>query len=104
MSNQSEIIYEMGYSASEFSDVLCRQFTGESSDFRSETLAANRWKITQKSSAAEIDIDISEQPDRCLGLFRLPVLKVCFYVDDATSDSSRAFFHRFHQYFHKGGG
>ncbi|MFT5218843.1 MAG: hypothetical protein ACI9LO_001924 [Planctomycetota bacterium] len=104
MSSQSEIIYDMGYSAREFSDVLCRQFTGESSDFRSESITVNRWKITQKSTAAEIEIEISEQPDRCLGLFRLPVLKVCFQVDDENSASSQAFFHRFHQYFHKGGG
>jgi hypothetical protein len=94
----------MGYRAREFGEVLCGPFSGENSAFESQSIASNRWKVKQKKSSFSVDIQISEQPDRKLGLLRLPVLKVCFIMEDDPDGASSEFFHRFHQYFHKGGG
>ena len=41
---------------------------------------------------------------RRIGLFALPVLRVRFRFDRAEPQERERFFHRFHQYFHKGGG
>ncbi len=104
MNSQSEVIYEMGYRADEFGTVLCGPFSGENSVYASESIATNHWKVWQKNSSFNVDIEVSEQPDRKLGLLRLPVLKVCFKMLDDSGDSTAEFFKRFHVYFHKGGG
>jgi hypothetical protein len=104
MNNPSKVIYEMGYRASEFADVLGGQFSGETADFSHHLLSQNHWQVTRKSTGFAVDISVSEQADRVLGLFRLPVLKVVFSMSDDKDESAQAFFHRFHQYFHKGGG
>lgn len=94
----------MGYRADEFGTTLCGSFSGEKSVYASESIAPNHWKVTQKKSSFCVDIEVAEQPDRELGLLRLPVLKVRFEITDDSGDSTDAFFKRFHQYFHKGGG
>jgi hypothetical protein len=104
MNDRSEVNYEMGYGAQEFGKVLCGPFSGEKSDYVSESIASNHWKVRQKNSSFCVEIEVSEQPDRELGLLRLPVLKVRFEIQDDPGDSTAAFFKRFHQYFHKGGG
>ncbi len=49
-------------------------------------------------------IDVKQAPPRKIALFSLPVLKVKFEFEQAEGDTRQQFFHRFHQYFHKGGG
>ena len=95
--------YEMGYGADEFGKVLLGPFTGKS-DFNVVEIGRHRWLISLVGSAFELEIDASEQPPRKIGLFELPVLKVCFSFDRAEAAERDRFFHRFHQYFHKGGG
>ena len=95
--------YEMGYGADEFGKVLLGPFTGKS-DFNAVEIGRHRWLISLVGSAFELEIDASEQPPRKIGLFELPVLKVCFSFDRAEAVERDRFFHRFHQYFHKGGG
>jgi len=52
----------------------------------------------------DLDIKVAEKPPRKLGLFNLPVLEVKFSFADTEAELREIFFHRFHQYFHKGGG
>jgi len=101
---ESEIVYEMGYREDEFGAVLRGPFSGEKSDFESEALASNHWQVRHKVSSFCVDITLSPQPDRELGMFRLPVLRVCFNFQHEADDARAQFFKRFHQYFHKGGG
>ena len=95
--------YEMGYGADEFGKVLLGPFTGKS-DFNAAEIGRHRWLVTLAGSAFELEIEAGEQAPRRIGLFALPVLKVCFRFDKAADAECEAFFHRFHQYFHKGGG
>lgn len=96
--------YDMGYRAQEFADVLCGPFSGNQSPFHVEPLGKQSWRVSHAELAFEMQICVETRPDRQLGLMRLPVLAVEF---DCTRDEANAgelFFHRFHQYFHKGGG
>jgi len=95
--------YEMGYGADEFGKVLLGPFTGKS-DFNAAEIGRHRWLVLLVGSAFELEIEASEQPPRRLGLFALPVLRVRFQFDRAEPAERERFFHRFHQYFHKGGG
>jgi hypothetical protein len=95
--------YEMGYGADEFGKVLLGPFTGKS-DFNAAEIGRHRWLISLVGSAFELEIEVSEQPPRRIGLFALPVLKVTFSFDRSEDAERERFFHRFHQYFHKGGG
>ena len=95
--------YEMGYGADEFGKVLLGPFTGRS-DFNAAEIGRHRWLVSLVNSAFELEIEVSEQPPRKIGLFALPVLKVIFSFDRAEDAERERFFHRFHQYFHKGGG
>ncbi len=95
---------EMGYGADEFAKVLTGAFTGDKSDYSCETVSRHHWRISQTDSDLAIQIKVSEQPPRKLGLFVLPVLQVEFQTLDTTADLQMKFFERFHQYFHKGGG
>ncbi|HKJ53504.1 MAG TPA: hypothetical protein VKB27_18565 [Gammaproteobacteria bacterium] len=96
--------YEMGYGADEFGKVLLGPFSGARSDFNVVEIGRYRWLVSLVGSAFELEIDASEQPPRKIGLFALPVLRVRFNFDRAAADERDRFFHRFHQYFHKGGG
>jgi len=99
-----EVEYEMGYGADEFGNVLRGPFSGEKSAYQCETLQRHHWRLVQPGADFDLIIRVAEQPPRKLGLFNLPVLAVKFTFTD-TEESLRAqFFHRFHQYFHKGGG
>ena len=95
--------YEMGYGADEFGKVLLGPFTGKS-DFNAAEIGRHRWLVSLVGSAFELEIEVSEQPARKIGLFVLPVLKVTFNFDRSEDAERARFFHRFHQYFHKGGG
>jgi len=101
---ESEIVYEMGYRADEFGAVLSGPFSGDKSAFESEALSSNHWQVRHKESSFCVDITLSPQPDRELGMFRLPVLNVRFQIQHDPGDIRAQFFKRFHQYFHKGGG
>lgn len=98
------IEYEMGYGADEFGKVLTGAFTGDQSDYSSETVVRHHWRILEAGSDLTIEIDVSEQPPRKLGLFALPVLQVRFQVLQTSAELQSRFFERFHKYFHKGGG
>jgi hypothetical protein len=95
--------YEMGYGADEFGKVLLGPFTGKS-DFNAAEIGRHRWLLSLVGSAFELEIEAVEQPPRRIGLFALPVLRVRFRFDRAAPQERERFFHRFHQYFHKGGG
>jgi len=79
--------YEMGYGADEFGKVLNGSFSGQ-----------------QPGKELELTIKVTQNPPRKLGLFNLPVLDVSFSFGTTDADLREGFFHRFHQYFHKGGG
>ena len=96
--------YEMGYGADEFGKVLLGPFSGERSEFDSSEISRHRWSVTRPGTPFDLEIHVVEQPPRKLGLFNLPVLQVIFTFNDAEESLRQAFFHRFHQYFHKGGG
>lgn len=100
----SQVTYQMGYRASEFGDVLSGPFSGEKSIFQSQLLDSNHWQVRHRNSPFCVDIRVCQLADRELGLFRLPVLQVDFNLGDDNGDDAKAFFLRFHQYFHKGGG
>jgi len=95
---------EMGYAADEFGKVLTGAFTGDKSDYSSETVSRHHWRISKVDSDLSIEIEVCERPPRKLGLFVLPVLLARFQVLDTNADLQSKFFERFHQYFHKGGG
>jgi hypothetical protein len=98
------IEYEMGYGADEFGNVLQGPFSGEKSPYHCITLATHHWRLSKADSEFRIEIQVQEMPPRKLGLFTLPVLKVQFHLSNSDAESKTHFFHRFHQYFHKGGG
>ncbi len=104
MSASHEVEYEMGYGADEFGKVLGGPFVTRESGYSLHETARHRWSVTRDDGAFDLAIMIAEQPARKLGLFNLPVLKVQFTFTDTDEDAREAFFHRFHQYFHKGGG
>ena len=96
--------YEMGYRDDEFATTLQGPFTGEKSPYNCTELGSNHWQIEQSGEKFALDIQVSTQPPRILGLFKLPVLKVEFVFTDTGEASRKAFFDRFHKYFQKGGG
>jgi hypothetical protein len=96
--------YEMGYGADEFGKVLCGPFSGEKSAYRCTQIARHHWSLEQPGTVFELSIKVAEKPPRKLGLFNLPVLDVKFSFADTEATLRDNFFHRFHQYFHKGGG
>ena len=104
VSESGSIELEMGYGADEFGKVLTGAFTGEKSDYISESLARHHWRITEPGSDLNIEISVKERPPRRLGLFALPVLGVVFQMKNTDADLQTKFFKRFHKYFHKGGG
>ena len=94
----------MGYRDDEFATVLQGPFSGEKSPYQCQLREPNHWQITQPGETFDLDIQIATQPPRILGLFTLPVLKVEFEFTDTEEALRDRFFHRFHQYFQKGGG
>jgi hypothetical protein len=105
MPDQHLVELEMGYRDDEFGTVLQGTFTGEKSAYRCVEIETNHWKIEQAGEVFDLDIAVAVQSPRVLGMFKLPVLQVKFTFGDTTAEPLRdKFFHRFHQYFHKGGG
>ncbi len=104
MQSSNRVEYEMGYAADEFGNVLVGPFSGERGDFQSSTVARHCWLVNSRSDDFQVEIQVKEKPPRKLGLFNLPVLQVIFEFSQSTEQQQEKFFHRFHQYFHKGGG
>ena len=104
MPDQHLVELEMGYREDEFGTVLQGTFTGEKSAYRCSEIETNHWRIEQPGEVFDLDIAVAVQPPRVLGMFKLPVLQVKFTFDDTSEPLRDKFFHRFHQYFHKGGG
>ncbi|MCP4333474.1 MAG: hypothetical protein GY785_12525 [Gammaproteobacteria bacterium] len=104
MPDATLVEYEMGYTADEFGNVLNGPFSGDKSVYRCIEIARHRWSLEQSGLAFTLVITVVEKPLRKLGLFRLPVLDVKFIFTDTEESLRERFFHRFHQYFHKGGG
>ena len=104
MSDQHLVKLEMGYRDDEFGTVLQGSFTGEKSTYRCAEIETNHWRIEQPGEVFDLDIAVAVQPPRVLGMFNLPVLQVKFTFDDTAEPLRDRFFHRFHQYLHKGGG
>ena len=104
MPENALVEYEMGYAADEFGKVLNGEFSGDKSPFNCIELARHHWSIEYDQGGLSLEITVAEQPPRQIGLFRLPVLKVVFRFESTEDDLQQKFFHRFHQYFHKGGG
>ena len=100
----SVVEYEMGYGADEFGKVLCGPFSGEKSVYRCTQIARHHWLLEQPGTVFELARKVVEKPPCKLGLFNLPVLVVKFFFADTETALRDNFFHRFHQYFHKGGG
>ena len=96
--------YEMGYGADEFGKVLQGSFSSEQSGLRCNEIKRHHWQITRPGTDLDLNILVAEQPPRQLGLFKLPVLAVTFTFEVSDEGLREDFFHRFHQYFHKGGG
>jgi len=96
--------YEMGYAADEFGKVFSGPFSGEKSAYRCTNIERHHWSLEQPGMVFDLDIKVAEKPPRKLGLFNLPVLEVKFSFADTEAELREIFFHRFHQYFHKGGG
>ncbi len=101
---EERINLEMGYRADEFGKVLQGPFSGEKSPYQCDQVELNRWRLAQPGEAFALEVLVATQPPRILGLFKLPVLKVEFTLTDTATPLRESFFHRFHQYFHKGGG
>lgn len=100
----SQVEYEMGYAADEFGNVLTGPFSGQDSDYQSESPAKHCWQVSHKNSDFKVSIKVTEMPPRRLGLFALPVLQVRFQMEKSVPEDQGAFFKRFFKYFHKGGG
>lgn len=96
--------YEMGYGADEFGKVLQGPFSGARTDFACTKLGSHRWRVSLAGRDFAVLIEVEQAPPREIALFNLPVLKVRFEFEQAESETREQFFHRFHQYFHKGGG
>jgi hypothetical protein len=104
MPESTLVEYEMGYGADEFGNVLNGPFSGDKSSYDCSQVARHHWSVTETGTAFELSIKVAEMPARQLGLFRLPVLDVRFDFNDTEEGLCERFLHRFHQYFHKGGG
>ena len=104
MPDETLVEYEMGYGADEFGKVLNGPFSGEKSSYRCNEIDRHHWSVEQPGKSFILAIMVTEKPPRKLGLFKLPVLEVKFSFTDTDAVLRDQFFHRFHQYFHKGGG
>jgi len=104
MPDETLVEYEMGYGADEFGNVLNGPFSGDKSSYRCNEIDRHHWSVEQSGESFILKIMVTEKPPRKLGLFKLPVLEVKFSFTDTDAVLRDQFFHRFHQYFHKGGG
>ena len=95
---------EMGYGADEFGKVLNGTFSSDASGYRCREIERHHWAIEIGAGSFELTIKVAEQPPRQIALLSLPVLDVRFHFGDTPEAAREQFFHRFHQYFHKGGG
>lgn len=94
----------MGYTASEFTNVLTGDFSGPKSELSCNRLCQNTWQIRLQKSDMVVEIQIDEKPQRVLGAMVIPVLQVNFHVTSSTNEQTDFFFKKFFKYFHKGGG
>jgi hypothetical protein len=104
MTEPTVVEYEMGYGAGEFGNVLRGPFSSENSGYRCEEKSRHHWALKQPGKDFDLTIEVAAKPVRKLGLFKLPVLGVKFIFTNTEKSLREKFFHRFHQYFHKGGG
>ncbi len=104
MSEAIKYQYDMGYTRTEFNNVIHGNFTGEHSELECLSEKQNSWTISHKNSSMIVQIEAQLQPPRTLGAISLPVLLVSFSVTSATKEQSDFFFDKFFKYFHKGGG
>ena len=104
MTEPTVVEYEMGYGADEFGNVLNGPFSGDKSSYICTEIGRHQWSLEQPGDSFALEIKATEKPARKLGLFNLPVLGVKFTFTDTEKSSRDKFLHRFHQYFHKGGG
>ena len=104
MPDETLVEYEMGYGADEFGNVLNGPFSGDKSAYCCNEIERHHWSVEQSGESFILTIMVTEKPSRKLGLFQLPVLEVKFSFTDTDAVLRDQFFHRFHQYFHKGGG
>ncbi len=104
MPDSTLVEYEMGYGADEFGKVLLGPFSGDRTGFNATESGRHHWLVSLDGARFELAIKVVEKPPRELGLFKLPVLDVKFTFANTEADLRDDFFHRFHQYFHKGGG
>ncbi|MBT8434162.1 MAG: hypothetical protein KJN95_05850 [Gammaproteobacteria bacterium] len=104
MPDATLVEYEMGYAADEFGNVLNGPFSGDKSSYCCKEIDRHHWSVEQAGESFILAIMVTEKPPRKLGLFELPVLEVKFSFTDTDAVLREQFFHRFHQYFHKGGG
>jgi len=104
MPDPTVVEYEMGYGADEFGNVLNGPFSDDKSSYLCTEIGRHHWAVEQPGETFALAIRVTEKPARKLGLFNLPVLDVKFSFSDTETVLRDGFFHRFHQYFHKGGG
>jgi hypothetical protein len=95
---------EMGYTLSEFSNVLHGNFSAQQSEYKCKDLSQNSWLISREDSNLKTQITVIQQPPRKLGLLNLPVLTVTFKLMAGETHDEQLFFEKFFRYFHKGGG
>ena len=104
MSDIAEFQYDMGYTPTEFSNVLNGGFSNEKSEFSCRQINKNHWQVSDKNSQMFVEICIQQQPARILGSMSIPVLLVIFKMNSQTQQQTDFFFDKFFKYFHKGGG
>ncbi len=95
---------EMGYTVSEFSNVLHGNFSAEQSEYRCKDLSQCSWLISHELGNLQTEINVIQKPPRKLGLLKLPVLGVTFKLISGEPQDEQQFFEKFFRYFHKGGG
>jgi hypothetical protein len=104
MFNASNNQIEMGYTISEFSNVLHGNFSAQESVYNCKDLSQCSWLISHEQGNLQTEISVEEKPSRKLGLLNLPVLAVTFKLISGERQDEQQFFEKFFRYFHKGGG
>ena len=95
--------YDMGYTPAEFKKVLEGGFSDARSPYQVDQQENQRWRITD-AQGLTVDLTITANPARKLGLLELPSLAVKFDFIDTETTAKSMLFDRFFKYFHKGGG
>ena len=98
-SEGASVTLEMGYSVAEFERVLplaMRDWpvSGE----------LPRWQISDTNGSMLAVIELNPQPERMIGMLRIPVLMVTIRFDSLSAQVRNEFMQRFERGFHRGGG